>query len=112
MLAFLTVNRDEARYDRPNRMNPRSLFEGAPQNRRATEETPGASPLRAWLFGVVSCWCNLDVVGGGMRVLDKVKSLRKSWRQVSRQNVRDEIVKSPDIMVQCMAANMGNKFHA
>ena len=47
-----------------------------------------------------------------MRVLDKVKSLRKSWRQVSRQNVRDEIVKSPDIMVQCMAANMGNKFHA
>ena len=50
-------------------------------------------------------------------LLTKSKSLRKSWRQGSSQNVRDdlsahEIVKLPDIMVRYLAAHEGNKFQA
>jgi len=39
ILKFLTANRDEAGWGRLNCMNPRSLFKGAPQDRRATKET-------------------------------------------------------------------------
>jgi len=89
------------------------LLVQAPKTYEGIEQPKQTSPhrtsaVRTWMNGPCARTLELPL----LPVLDKVKSLRKSWRQVSRQNVRDEIVKSPDIMVQCMAANRGNKFHA
>jgi len=83
MLAFLTANRDEAGWGRLNRMNPRSLFEGAPQDGRAIEETLDDLPVN---LVVRSCelWCNLDVGGGGTGIQVQGSHLRKNRKKKRR----------------------------
>jgi len=60
-------------------MNPRSLFEGAPPDGRAIEETLDDLPVN---LVVRSCqlWCNLDVGGGGLEqpVANRAKHTRLS----------------------------------
>jgi len=51
MLAFLTADRDEAGWGRLNRMNPRPLFEGAPRDGRAIEETLDEIPVNLVVRG-------------------------------------------------------------
>jgi len=44
--------------------------------------------------------------------LEMGKVLQKEWDKITIEEINHEIVKLPDVMIRCMAANGGNKFQS